>query len=47
VVKGVPAEVCENCGEYYLHEPTARRVAGMAEAAERSGAEIEARKMAA
>ena len=26
VIRDVPADVCENCGEYYLNEPTAKRV---------------------
>jgi len=26
VIRDVPAEICDNCGEYYLSEPTAKRV---------------------
>ena len=26
VIRDVPAEICEDCGEYYLSEPVARRV---------------------
>lgn len=26
VIKDVPAEVCENCGEYYLSEATTEKV---------------------
>ena len=47
VIRGVPAEICDNCGEYYLSEPTAQRVAELAEQAERSGAEIDIRRYAA
>ena len=47
VIKAVPAEVCGNCGEYYLSEDTARRVARMADEAERSGTEVEVRRYAA
>ena len=25
IIKGVPAEVCENCGEYYLEDTIAGR----------------------
>ena len=25
ILKGVPADICENCGEYYLSETTASR----------------------
>jgi len=25
VIKGVPAEICENCGEYYLSEEVTAR----------------------
>ena len=31
VIRDVPAEVCEDCGEYYLDETTARRVYADAE----------------
>ena len=26
VIRDVPAEICEDCGEYYLSEPVAKRV---------------------
>lgn len=29
VIRDVPAEICEDCGEYYLTEPVARRVTPM------------------
>jgi YgiT-type zinc finger domain-containing protein len=40
IVKNVPAEVCRNCGEYYLTAPVAERVMELAEQAIRDGAEI-------
>lgn len=47
VIKQVPAEVCENCGEYYLSDEVSGRVLAKAEAAVRSGAEVEILKFAA
>ena len=47
VIKGVPAEICDNCGEYYLSEETTRRVLALAEAAVAQGAEIEVLRYAA
>jgi YgiT-type zinc finger domain-containing protein len=47
VVKAVPADVCGNCGEYYLSEDAARRIARMADEAERSGTEVAVRRYAA
>ena len=41
VIKDVPAEVCGNCGEYYLSEERSAEVMGLAEEAEKHGAEIE------
>ena len=41
VVKSVPADICENCGEYYLSEPVAGEVMAKAEAAVKNGAEVE------
>jgi YgiT-type zinc finger domain-containing protein len=40
VVKGVPADVCDNCGEYYLSEETTRPVLARAEAAVANGAKV-------
>lgn len=31
LIKGTPAEVCQNCDEYYLDETVARKVYGQAE----------------
>ena len=47
IIKGVPADVCENCGEYYLSERTTTRVMEMAEDAVRKGAEVEILRYAA
>jgi hypothetical protein len=47
VIKGVPAEICDNCGEYYLSEELTEQVLTMAEEAVSNGAEIEVRRFAA
>jgi hypothetical protein len=47
VLKGVPADVCDNCGEYYLSQAVAQRVWSVADAAVRSGAEVEIIRYAA
>jgi len=41
IVKGVPAEVCGSCGEYYLSEPVSGVVLERAEEAVARGAEVE------
>ncbi len=41
IIKQVPADVCENCGEYYLSEAVTREIHERAEAAIRNGAEVE------
>jgi YgiT-type zinc finger domain-containing protein len=41
ILKQVPAEVCENCGEYYLDESVTEEVLKRAEAAVIKGAEVE------
>lgn len=45
VIKNVPAQVCQNCGEYYLSEEMAREVLNRANKAAEKGAEIEVIKM--
>ena len=40
VIKGVPAEICENCGEYYLSDEIAKRVYQQAEESLEHGAEV-------
>jgi YgiT-type zinc finger domain-containing protein len=47
IVKGVPAEICENCGEHYLSEQIAERVLSEAENAVAKGTEVEIRRFAA
>jgi len=44
VVKGVPAEVCSNCGEAYVDEDTTHKLLNTAEAEAKSGAQVEVRK---
>jgi YgiT-type zinc finger domain-containing protein len=47
IFKGVPAEVCENCGEYYLSESVTEKLFARAEQAVRNGAEVEILRYAA
>ncbi|MGO4880874.1 MAG: type II toxin-antitoxin system MqsA family antitoxin [Bryobacteraceae bacterium] len=47
ILNGVPAEVCGNCGEYYLSEDITRRALERAEAAVAGGAEVEILRFAA
>lgn len=47
ILKGVPAEVCDNCGEYYLTEQITDQVLTHAEEAVKKGAEIEILRFAA
>ncbi len=47
IIKDVPAEVCVNCGEYYLDEDTTDCVLSMAEEAVKRNAEIEVLRFAA
>ena len=41
IIKDVPADVCENCGEYYVSESVTRELLRRVEAAAENGAEIE------
>jgi YgiT-type zinc finger domain-containing protein len=41
VLKRVPADICENCGEYYLSESVTEYVLNRAEGAVNKGAEVE------
>jgi hypothetical protein len=41
IFKEVPADLCENCGEYYVSEDVARELLRRAEVAVKNGAEIE------
>jgi YgiT-type zinc finger domain-containing protein len=47
ILKGVPAEVCENCGEYYLSQAVTSQVLEKAEEAYRKGVELEVLRFAA
>jgi len=44
VVVNVPAEVCENCGEAYVEEDTARELLERAEEAARAGVVLDIRE---
>ena len=41
VIKGVPAEICGTCGEYYLDQETTSVTLSIAESAAARGAEVE------
>ncbi|KAA3610232.1 MAG: type II toxin-antitoxin system MqsA family antitoxin [Calditrichaeota bacterium] len=47
VFKEVPADVCDNCGEYYLSKETTKKLLHKAETAVKSGAIVEIQKFAA
>ena len=47
VIKDVPAQVCDQCGEYYLSEEMTGKVIAMAEEAVGKGAEVEILRWAA
>lgn len=47
VFRGVPAEVCDNCGEEYVDEATTARLLQQAQAAAAAGVEVEVRSFAA
>lgn len=47
ILKQVPADVCENCGEYYLSSEVTAQVMQRAESAVKNGAEIEIVRFAA
>jgi YgiT-type zinc finger domain-containing protein len=47
IVRGVPAEVCENCGEEYVDDSVASRLLKTAEEASRAGAHLDVREFAA
>lgn len=41
IIKDVPAQVCENCGEYYLSEEISNKILTRASAAAAAGSEVE------
>lgn len=47
IIKDVPAEVCKNCGEYYLSEPVTEKLFARAEEAAKNGTEVEIFRFAA
>lgn len=47
IFKDVPADVCENCGEYYLSESITGELLEKAEKAIQNGAEVEILRFAA
>lgn len=47
VFREVPADVCVNCGEYYLSEETTEKLLERAERAVQNGAMVEIQKFAA
>ena len=47
VIRSVPAQVCENCGEQYVDEGTTAELLRQAEAAALAGVELEIRPYAA
>lgn len=47
IIKKVPAEVCDNCGEYYLSDEITEQVLQRAEKAIANGAEVEIIRYAA
>lgn len=44
VFKGVPADVCQNCGEAYVNAERSRELLASAEEAARAGVEVEVRE---
>jgi YgiT-type zinc finger domain-containing protein len=47
IFKQVAADVCENCGEYYLSEEVTAKLLQRAEEAVKNGAEVEILRFAA
>ena len=47
VIKGVPAEVCPNCGEEYVSEDTTARLLKSAEEAVKAGVKVDVREYVA
>jgi YgiT-type zinc finger domain-containing protein len=47
VIKGVPAQICENCGEEYVDEAVTARLLKTAEDAVRAGVQVDVREYAA
>lgn len=47
VVKGVPADICDNCGEEYLDASVTDRLLAIAEEAAQAGVEVDVRQFIA
>ena len=47
VVKDVPADICDNCGEEYLDAAVTDRLLAIAEEAARAGVELDVRRFVA
>ncbi len=47
IIKEVPAQICENCGEYYLTDEISAQVIALAENAAKQNAEVEILRFAA
>ena len=47
IVKDVPADVCENCGEYFLSEEVTQKLMERADEAAKKGTEVEILRFAA
>ncbi|MBU1723066.1 MAG: type II toxin-antitoxin system MqsA family antitoxin [Gammaproteobacteria bacterium] len=47
LIKNVPAQICENCGEYYLSDEITDQVLKQAEASAVKNAEVEILRFAA
>lgn len=46
VFKGVPAQVCTNCGEEYVDETVSARLLARADALAKEGAQVDVREFA-
>jgi YgiT-type zinc finger domain-containing protein len=44
VIKGVPADICANCGEEYVSEATTAHLLRTAEEVSRAGVEVDVRE---
>ncbi len=47
VIKGVPARICDNCGEAYVDEAITNQLLELAETAFKAGVQIEVRQFTA
>lgn len=47
IFKQVPADICENCGEYFFKDEIAEKLLKQAESALKKGAEVEILRFAA